>query len=76
MNLNQIQQNETFKIQDLTDLHPFVKRRLKDLGVYEGKEVKVIRYCPLGGPCLLECSGQRVGIRRKDTFCIKGARLS
>lgn len=75
MNLSQIQRNETFQISDLTELHPFVKRRLKDMGVYEGSEVKVIRYCLFGGPCLLECSGQRVGIRRKDTGCIKGARI-
>ncbi len=73
MNLNQIQLHKPFQIQDLTELQPFVKRRLKDMGVYEGKEVKIIRYLPFGGPCLLECSGQRLGIRRKDTCCIKGA---
>ncbi|MCA1061789.1 ferrous iron transport protein A [Rossellomorea aquimaris] len=75
MNLSQIQRNETFHISDLTELHPFVKRRLKDMGVDKGSEVKVIRYCLFGGPCLLECSGQRVGIRRKDTDCIKGERM-
>ncbi|MGA9288600.1 MAG: FeoA family protein [Anaerobacillus sp.] len=75
MNLNEIQRDETFRIEDLTELQPFVKRRLKDMGVFEGKEVRVLRYCPLGGPCLLECAGQRLGIRRKDTYCIKGMRI-
>jgi len=49
-----------------------MRRRLKEMGVFEGKSVKVVRYCPLGGPCLLECEGQLFGIRKKDTLCIKG----
>jgi ferrous iron transport protein A len=72
MNLSEVNINERFQINDLTDLDPAVKRRLKELGVYEGKSVKVLRHCPFGGPCLLECSGQLFGLRKKDTYCIKG----
>ena len=75
MKLSEIKKNEKLKIEDLGDLDPTVKRRLKELGVSEGKSVKVVRYCPLGGPCLLECGGQLFGIRRKDTHCIKGDRI-
>lgn len=75
MNLNEVKRNERFMIDDLGELDPNVKRRLKELGVAEGKSVKVIRYCPLGGPCLFECAGQLFGIRKKDTYCIKGDRI-
>jgi ferrous iron transport protein A len=70
--LSEVKINEKLRIEDFGDMDSQMRRRLKEMGVFEGKSVKVVRYCPLGGPCLLECEGQLFGIRKKDTLCIKG----
>lgn len=72
MELSKAKMNQKMKINDLSLLDPLVKRRLKELGVSEGKGVRVKRFCPFGGPCMLEHDGQLISIRKKDTCCIKG----
>ncbi|UNL87197.1 ferrous iron transport protein A [Priestia koreensis] len=72
MKLSEIKPNVSFKIQRLSNLHPVTKRRLKDMGISEGQCVCVRRYCPFGGPCMIEASGQLIGLRRKDTGYIEG----
>ncbi len=75
MKLNDIQINDFFQINDLSNLNPLVKRRLKDFGITEGKCVCIKQFCPFGGPCMIESSGQLVGLRRKYASCIVGERL-
>ncbi|MNE47375.1 FeoA domain protein [compost metagenome] len=48
-----------------------LKRRLADLGVSEGSYVTIKRRCPLGGPIMLECCGQLLGIRKKEASQIE-----
>ncbi|MNI98565.1 FeoA domain protein [compost metagenome] len=48
-----------------------LKRRLADLGVAEGSSVSIKRRCPLGGPIMLECCGQLLGIRQKEAAQIE-----
>ncbi|MNO27182.1 ferrous iron transport protein A [compost metagenome] len=52
-------------------IDPMLKRRLADLGVSEGSFVTIKRRCPLGGPIMLECCGQLLGIRKKEASQIE-----
>jgi len=72
MTLLELREGESAYITALEEVQQAVKRRLLLIGLDEGSPVTVHRYLPLGGPCLLECSGQLIGIRRKDA---KGIRV-
>lgn len=66
MNLLSIEKGGTACITDLTDVPFTIKQRLMHMGVCEGCQVKVKQLLPFGGPCVLEYSGQTIGIRRAD----------
>ncbi|RCX12493.1 ferrous iron transport protein A [Fontibacillus phaseoli] len=53
------------------NIDPILKRRLADLGVAEGSNITVKRLCLWGGPILLECGGQLLGIRQKEAAKIE-----
>ncbi len=53
------------------NIDPILKRRLADLGVTEGSKITVKRCCLWGGPILLECGGQLLGIRQKEAAKIE-----
>lgn len=61
----------TGAIKQIGDMDPVLKRRLSDLGVIEGSNIMVKRYCPWGGPVTLECKGQLLGIRQKEASFIE-----
>jgi ferrous iron transport protein A len=43
-----------------------VGRRLTDLGLLPGTEVRVVRRAPLGDPSVFELRGYRLCLRRED----------
>lgn len=53
------------------NIDPVLKRRLADLGVTKGSNITVKRCCLWGGPILLECDGQLLGIRHKEAAKIE-----
>ncbi|WP_425458090.1 FeoA family protein [Bacillus rubiinfantis] len=63
------------KIIDISHVSHLVRRRLLDLGITEGSEVCVKCVMPFGGPIMLECCGQCVGIRRKEAVQMEVARI-
>jgi ferrous iron transport protein A len=38
--------------------------KLRQLGLYPGREVKVLRYAPMGGPVMIDISGRSVALGR------------
>ncbi|MDQ0214329.1 ferrous iron transport protein A [Oikeobacillus pervagus] len=66
MNILELKQGKTAYIHDIKDIHHIVKQRLLQIGVCEGSLIKMKRMMPFGGPCMIECSGQVIGIRRSD----------
>lgn len=66
MNLLTIKKGACACIIDLANVSPTIKQRLMHMGVCEGCHVKLQRVLPFGGPCVLEYSGQAIGIRRED----------
>lgn len=75
MFLTGLQIGEKAKITDVSSVHKDVQRRLLDLGIYEGVEICYTCTLPFGGPYILECAGQCVGIRRKEAATILVERL-
>jgi len=41
-----------------------VNNKLRQLGLSPGKEVKVLRFAPLGGPLMVEVEGRSIAIGR------------
>jgi ferrous iron transport protein A len=48
-----------------------VRRRLQELGLTPGSEVRVVGVSPLGDPLELSVRGSRVSIRKKDALEIE-----
>jgi ferrous iron transport protein A len=71
MTLVELKEGESAYITTLEGVQQLVKKRLLHIGLDEGSFVTLRRFLPIGGPCLLECSGQMIGIRRKDARKIK-----
>ncbi|MED3661533.1 FeoA family protein [Ureibacillus sp. FSL K6-8385] len=71
MKLTEGQLGETYRIQNLSNLHEIVQKRLLDLGVIEGVEISCIHKMPFGGPYILEVCGQQISLRKKDVECIE-----
>lgn len=66
MNLLTIKKGNEACIMDLTNVSPTIKQRLLHMGVCEGCHVKLQQVLPFGGPCVFECAGQTIGIRRAE----------
>ncbi|GAA0133517.1 hypothetical protein YSY43_03570 [Paenibacillus sp. YSY-4.3] len=58
-------------IRNFGGIDPMLKQRLADLGVTEGSNITIIRYCPWGGPVTLDCGGQLLGIRKQQAAHIE-----
>lgn len=72
MNVHSIQLNHPISINDLSRLDVLTKRRLKEVGIYEGSVISVKRRYPFHGPCTIESDGQQVGIRRRTLELLLG----
>lgn len=71
MTLTQVGIENPVRIINMEQVSPVVRRRLLDLGIMEGSMVRVKRRLPFKGPCMIEASGQWVGIRRKEAEWIR-----
>ncbi|NSL51500.1 FeoA family protein [Calidifontibacillus erzurumensis] len=71
MVLSDLQQGEKARIQDFSNVSELVKRRLIDMGINEGVEIHFKNKMPFGGPCMIEISGQYVGIRHQEAALIR-----
>nr|WP_028987139.1 FeoA family protein [Thermicanus aegyptius] len=63
------------RVRNMRRLHASVRRRLKDMGFYEGAVVTLSHCLPFGGPVILETNGQSVGIRKQDARQVEVERL-
>ena len=43
-----------------------VRRRLNDMGVFPGVEVKLVRLAPMGDPMQIEIRGYMLALRKKE----------
>ncbi|MDQ0495002.1 ferrous iron transport protein A [Paenibacillus brasilensis] len=57
---------QTVRLQSLAPLHPSLRRRLTDMGIDEGSIIRLKKISLLGGPIVIECNGQLVGLRQNQ----------
>ncbi|WNF37485.1 FeoA family protein [Bacillaceae bacterium IKA-2] len=71
MTLAQVKEGNKVIIKDLSKTNDLIKRRLLDLGIFEGTEVNVLSKMPFGGPIMIESNGNRIAIRKADMIKIE-----
>ncbi|MFJ5622516.1 ferrous iron transport protein A [Peribacillus loiseleuriae] len=71
MLLTDIHVGEKVRITNMERMNKLVLRRLLDLGIMEGSNIKIKRILPLGGPIAIETKGQLIGIRRNEAKMIR-----
>lgn len=65
MNLAKMKPGENGKITAIGSIGP-LKRRLMDMGVLVGEEVKVLKVAPLGDPIEVMVKGYNLSLRKKE----------
>lgn len=65
MNLAKLKPGEKGKITAIGALGP-LKRRLMDMGVLVGEQVKVVKVAPLGDPIEVDIKSYRLSLRKKE----------
>jgi len=68
-NLAQILPNEIHLIEEVLE-HP-LKTKLLEMGFRKGKSIKLIQVAPFGDPIIVELSGYKLIIRKKEAELIK-----
>lgn len=65
MTLRELKPGQSGKVVSLGERGP-MKRRIMDMGVTPGVEVKVIRVAPLGDPVEVHVRGYELSLRREE----------
>ncbi len=65
MNLSKLKPGEKGKIMEQGTIGP-MKRRLMDMGVLVGEEVKVLKVAPLGDPIEIVIKNYNLSLRKKE----------
>lgn len=66
LSLLRVPMGQTVRLQSLASLHPSLRRRLTDMGIDEGSIIRLKKISLLGGPVIIECNGQLVGLRQNQ----------
>ncbi|TCS95761.1 FeoA family protein [Hazenella coriacea] len=66
MKLFELKKGHQAQIVDTSQLNPFIRRRLLDLGVTSGTLIRITQILPFGGAFTFEVNGQGIGIRRHE----------
>ena len=68
--LKDVKVGETVKIRKITG-EGAVKRRIMDMGLTKGVELKIRRVAPLGDPIELTVRGYELSIRKADAMMVE-----
>lgn len=71
MDLQQLNCGEYATVTSLDNIDFILKKRLLSFGVTEGSEICLCKKTLLGGPCIVECKGQKLSLRRSDAKLIE-----
>jgi ferrous iron transport protein A len=64
--LADLKQGQKAKVVKLNTIDKALRRRLLDMGITEGVQIKIKRIAPLGDPYDIELRGYELCLRRKD----------
>lgn len=71
MNLYAVPLGEKVTVRNLKQIDSLLYKRLNAFGVQEGCQVCLIQKGWFSGACILDCQGQKIGLRKKDLINIK-----
>ena len=63
MNLSELPEGTTAKIVSIGG-GGIARQQLRELGLFPGDAVRLVRYAAFGGPLLVECRGTQIAIGR------------
>ncbi|MEH6942484.1 FeoA family protein [Bacillus sp. JJ722] len=75
MKLHSAQLGEKVKVKNLNKVDDLLHKRLNSFGIKEGCQVSLMQKGLFSGACILECQGQKVGLRKKDLVNIEVEQL-
>ena len=75
MNLKDVKVGDTVVVRKLTG-EGAVKRRIMDMGITKGVELKVMKLAPLGDPIEVTVRGYELSLRKADAEKIEVERLA
>jgi ferrous iron transport protein A len=75
LTLDQLRLGERGRIEGL-DGSDALSQRLMEMGLYEGEEVEVIGFAPLGDPMELRLADYRLSLRKNEAARIRVQRLT
>jgi ferrous iron transport protein A len=64
--LSQLKKGQRAKVIQLNTYDPALRRRLFDMGITEGVQVKIKKIAPLGDPIDIELRGYELCLRKSD----------
>ena len=68
--LADLKQGQKAKVTKLNTIDKALRRRLLDMGITEGVQIKIKRIAPLGDPFDIELRGYELCLRKKDLSLI------
>ena len=75
MKLSELKKGEIAKVVCVTNGNISLKRRMLDMGITKGVEVKVKKIAPLGDPIDIELRGYELCLRKSDLSSIEVIKL-
>ena len=63
MTLRELAEGKTAKIVSIGGGH-VARQQLRELGLYPGDAIRLVRHAAFGGPLLVECRGTQIAIGR------------
>lgn len=64
--LNELKVGQRGIVLDVKSTNVFIRRRLFDMGITKGVEVKVKKIAPLGDPVSIELRGYELALRKEE----------
>ena len=71
MTLREMKPGQSGKVISIGESGP-LKRRIMDMGITPGVEVKVVKMAPLGDPVEIRIRGYELSLRREEAARIEG----
>lgn len=75
MKLSELKKGDSAVVLSINSDNMALKRRLLDMGVTKGVEVKVKKIAPLGDPIDIELRGYELCLRKRDLASIEVSKL-
>lgn len=71
MKLSSVELGKLVKVTNIKNVDQLLQKRLCSFGIQEGCQVCIKQKGLFSGACILECRGQKIGLRKKDLVNIE-----